>query len=213
MEEKKKSAGSKTAKKEVKKVEKKVVKKTTTKASPKKETVKKVVEEKSALPVEESFGVKFKRFISSYKFLYTAFAVLFVLVLLLAVMVFVKGREATENNSNIVFSIMEKNTRNYLNMDLESLVGKEYTLKVANYRKDKINEDGASYSITITNGTKVELEVVADDSDKNLITDQKETVLEGKFGTTEKEEVVYTFRVKNADKIKKGDTIRIEVAS
>jgi len=194
MEEKKKKETTK--KKEVKKVEKKVVK------------------EKSALPNEEPFIDKFRRFVGSYKFLYTAFAVLLILVILLAIMVFTKSQENAGSKSNIVFSILEENTHNYLDMDLESLVGKEYTLKVTNYRGNKINPDGAHYTITITNDTEVEIEVLKDNKGENLITDGKVSVIEGEtFGATEKEETVYYFRVKNSDKIKAGDKIRIEVAS
>lgn len=190
-----------------KKVEKKEVKKKEVKKPVKKET-------KSALPNEEPFGLRFRRFVSSYKFLYTAFAVLFIIVALLAIMVFVRSREDVGNKSNIVFSILEENTHNYLDMDLESLVGKEYTLKVTNYRGNKINKNGAKYTITVTNETEGEIEILKENQGKNLMTDAKRTVIEGEtLGTEEKEEVVYYFRVTKSDKIKAGDKIRIEVAS
>lgn len=214
MEEKKKKVVKKEVKKEkeVKTTPKKVVKKTTIKPKEKK-VVKNGVEER-ALKDEVTFGMKTREFISSYRFLYTAFGVLLVLVILLAVMVFVKGNEAKENQSNIVFSIMEENTRNYLNLDLQSLVGKEYTLKVTNYRNNKVNKNSSHYSITITNDTDVEIEILKNNEGNNLMTNQKESVIEGEnFGTSEKEEVVYYFRVKNSDKIKEGDSIRIEVES
>ncbi|MBP5678996.1 MAG: hypothetical protein J6X28_04135 [Bacilli bacterium] len=190
-----------------KKVEKKEVKKKEVKKPVKKET-------RSALPNEEPFGLRFRRFVSSYKFLYTAFAVLFIIVALLAIMVFVRSREDVGNKSNIVFSILEENTHNYLDMDLESLVGKEYTLKVTNYRGNKINKNGAKYTITVTNETEGEIEILKENQGKNLMTDAKRTVIEGEtLGTEEKEEVVYYFRVTKSDKIKAGDKIRIEVAS
>lgn len=198
---------------------KKVVKKVTyTKDAKKKETKKEVKKEapkaKSALPQEEPFSIRFKRFVSSYKFLYTAFGVLFVLVLLLAVMVFTKSRENAGNKSNIVFSIIEKDTQSYLDMDLETLVGKEYTLKVTNYRGNKMNTAGATYQIKVTNTTDVEIEVLKNNVGSNLITNQKETIIEGEtFSKTEKQEVVYYFHVKDSTNIKAGDRIRIEVTS
>ena len=72
-------------------------------------TKKKVVEEKTAVPNPEPFSVRFKRFVSSYNFLYVTFGLLLVLVILLGVMVFVKGGENSTGKSNIVFSIMEEN--------------------------------------------------------------------------------------------------------
>ena len=181
-----------------KKVEKKVVK-------------KKV--EKTAVPNDEPFSIKAKRFVGSYKFLYTAFGVLLLLVVILSCLVFTKKNEIDKTKSNIVFSILETNTNNYLDLELEGLVGKEYTLKVTNYRKREVNDKEIHYAITVTNDTDVEIEVVKDDSKENLITDQKYSVIEGDLGKKEKEDTIYTFRVTNSDKLKKGDKIRIEVES
>lgn len=210
---------------EKKKSTKKSVKKETPKkkAAPKKKVeevkpveVKEVIREKDlpTVPEEEPFGIRFKRFISSYKFLYTAFAVLLVLVLILAVMVYTKSREDQKTNSNIVFSIMQEGTRNSLNMDLNSLVGKEYSLKVTNYRANNINSKEIPYSIHIKNDTDVEIEVIKNHKGENLITDQHDTTIEGDpLAADEKEEVIYYFKVTNSDKIKTGDSIQIEVVS
>ena len=206
MEEKKKKVTKKVVKKEPAK--KKVVKK---------EELHKVENYNhvsSALPKEESFGMKFRRFITSYKFLYTAFAVLFIIVIMLALMVFTHKDDEEGVRSNIVFSIIEAETQSYLDMDLETLVGKEYLLKVTNYRGNKMNTTGAHYTIAITNNTNVEIEVLKNNQGENLMTDSNYTVIEGEeFSKEQKQEVVYYFRVKNADNIKAGDKIRIEVAS
>ena len=194
---------------EEKKKTKKVVKKVTPK---KKEEKKEVI--KSVLPKEEPFGIKLRRFFTSYGFLYTAFAALFIIVIMLALMVFTHKDDEQGVRSNIVFSIVDKETQSYLDMDLETLVGKEYMLKVTNYRGNRLNTSGAHYTISITNNTNVEIEVLKNNEGENLITDMNYTVIEGEeFSKTEKEEVIYYFRVKNADKIKAGDKIRIEVAS
>ncbi len=206
-------------KKEKKTTPKKEDKTTPKKADKKKKVVKETVEKrdkeiKSALPNDEPFGIKFKRFVSSYKFLYSAFIVLFIVVIVLACLVFTQSNRVKANRSNIVFSIMDKNTNNYINLELAGLVGQEYTLKVTNFRNNKINKSGAEYTIDVTNDTDVQIEILKDGKGENLMTDQKHTVIEGdKFGTKEKESVVYHFRVTNSDKIKEGDSIRIEVDS
>lgn len=177
-------------------------------------TKKKVVEEKTAVPNPEPFSVRFKRFVSSYNFLYVTFGLLLVLVILLGVMVFVKGGENSTGKSNIVFSIMEENTHNYIDLDLEGLVGKKYILKVTNFRGNKINKNGAKYSLTITNDTGAEIEILKNDEGDNLMTEGDRSVIEGEtFGITEKEEVLYYIRIKNSDVVKEGDKIRIEVES
>jgi hypothetical protein len=201
MEEKKNTKKKETPKKKVVKKEVKV-----------KEEKKEVI--KSVLPKEEPFNIKFRRFITSYGFLYTAFAILFVIVIMLALMVFTHKEDDKGVRSNIVFSIVEKETQSYLDMDLETLVGKEYILKVTNYRGNRLNTKGAHYTIAVTNNTNVEIEVLKNNQGENLITDMNYSVIEGEeLSKTEKEEVIYYFRVKNADKIKAGDKIRIEVAS
>ena len=201
MEEKKNTKKKETPKKKVVKKEVKV-----------KEEKKEVI--KSVLPKEEPFNIKFRRFITSYGFLYTAFAILFVIVIMLALMVFTHKEDDKGVRSNIVFSIVEKETQSYLDMDLETLVGKEYILKVTNYRGNRLNTEGAHYTISVTNNTNVEIEVLKNNQGENLITDMNYSVIEGEeLSKTEKEEVIYYFRVKNAGKIKAGDKIRIEVAS
>ena len=213
MEEKKKNV-AKTTEKGSKKIGSKKTR--GKKEEPKKVVVKeeKVEKELPTLTEEEPFGVRFKRFISSYSFLYSAFAILFVLVIILAIMVFTKSKEAVEENSNIVFSIIEKDTRNTLNLDLESLVGKEYSLKVTNYRSNKVSEEEIPYSIHVTNNTDVEIEITKDKEKDNLMENQKETTIKGEALTSgEKEEVIYYFKVKNSDHIKSGDAIQIEVIS
>lgn len=209
--EEKKNTKKKAVKKET---PKKTIPKKTTKV--KKKVKAESVEEKRipSVPVEEPFGVRFKRFVSSYKFLYTTFGILLALVLILTIMVFTRSREEKQANSNIVFSIMEKNTRNALNMDLESLVGNEYALKVTNYRGNKVNSKEMDYSIKVINHTDVEIEVLKNKEGDNLMTDQKESIIQGDtLAADEREEVIYYFRVKNSDHIKDGDSIQIEVVS
>ena len=195
-------------------MEEKKKKKTTTKSTTKKEVKKVEKEEKNAVPDDEPFSIKFKSFIASYKFLYTAFGILFAIVIILGCMVYVRTGEEPTNKSDIVFSIMESNTQNYLDLDLQTLVGKEYTLKVTNFRNNKINSEETPYKIVITNNSEAEIEILKNDAGQNLMTDQTTTTIEGeKFSTTKEESVVYYFRIKGEDKIKKGDTMRIEVDS
>ena len=195
-------------------MEEKKKKKTTTKSTTKKEVKKVEKEEKNAVPDDEPFSIKFKSFIASYKFLYTAFGILFAIVIILGCMVYVRTGEEPKHKSDIVFSIMESNTQNYLDLDLQTLVGKEYTLKVTNFRNNKINSEETPYKIVITNNSEAEIEILKNDAGQNLMTDQTTTTIEGeKFSTTKEESVVYYFRIKGEDKIKKGDTMRIEVDS
>ena len=196
---------------------KKSVKREGLESKPRKKVTKRVVSktvEKRAVPETKPTKEKVSEFISSYKFLYTTFGILLLIVIILACFVFIKGKEGSTSTSNIVFSILEKNTHNYIDLDLESLVGKEYILKVTNFRKNKVNTKGAKYTITILNDTDVEIEVLKENEGENLITDQKQTVIEGEtFSKTKKESVLYYIKVKNSDGLIKGDKTRIEIES
>lgn len=205
MEEKKKKETTKKETK-IKTVEKKKKKKVV------KEAPAKVKKEKEVSSNEKKGTLS--RIITSYKFLYSTFGILLVLVIVLFVAVTVKENKTEGKYSNIVFSIMESNTHNAIYIDLEELEGNQYDLKVANHRGGRLNEKGASYSITVVNETEAEIEVFNDDDLENLMTDQKETKIEGKsMSTTEEEETIYHFRVKEGSKVKEGDRLRIEVDS
>ena len=184
------------------------------KKSPSKAPEKKTVIEKKPRANSKNIKEKIKKFVTSYKFLYSTFGILLILVIVLFVMVTNKNREEEKTKSDIVFSIMESNTNNAIYVDLEGLVGYQYDLKVTNYRSDRINENGATYTIVVTNDTEAEIEVLNDDNLENLMTDQKQTTITGKtLSATEREETVYHFKVKEGSKVKEGDRIRIEVNS
>ena len=184
---------------------------------PRKKVVKKRVSKEeiaTAVPQNVPLKERLTEFVSSYKFLYTTFGILLVIVIILACFVFLKGNDNNSHKSNIVFSILEKNTKNSIHLDLEGLEGKEYILKVTNFRDDKLNKEGAEYTITITNETDVEIEVLKNNEGENLMTNQKQTVIKGeKLSTTEKDTVLYYIRITNSEGLIKGDQISIEVDS
>ena len=179
-----------------------------------KKPVKKNRREKNAVPNNEPFKEKAKRFLMSYSFLYTMFAFLLVLVIFLFVVATIKENEQKAKQSNIVFSIMEEKTKNYIDLELQTLVGHEYSMKITNHRKGKLNTKGSTYTLTITNNSDAEIIIHQDDNTENLMTDQNQTIIQGvPFSKTKKEETIFYFTVKENSQLKEGDKLHIEVAS
>ena len=185
------------------------------KVEEKKVGVSEEIKEVSTKKKDNTFFEKFKKFISSYAFLYTVFAILLVCVVVLGCMVFVKQREAKKNESNIVVPILEDGNRSSFNIDLNELKSRgEYVLKVTNYRGDKINTESMDYSITIRNETGVKVKVTKDENNDDLIVDPEATIIEGiGFGAEEMESDVYHFVIDGDAKIEKDATISIEIAT
>lgn len=157
----------------------------------------------------------FIEFISSYQFLYSSLAILFIIVVILGIMVFNKGREYRNNHANMVFPILEEKVHNSMNIDLNELKKKKrYLIKVTNYRGSKVNQNELSYSLTIHNDTNVSIEMVKGNDTKNLITDQKSSIIEGiSLKSKEKQEDVFYIRIIDDSKLKKKDKITIEIDS
>lgn len=169
---------------------------------------------KKAVPEAEPFSVKFKKFIASYAFLYSLFAVLLVVVIILAIMLGKKENEQDVNKSDIVFSVLEKNTNNSFNVNLKGLIERKYVLKVSNFRNDTLCEEDIPYKIHIINTSSAEIEILKDGGVDNLMVDQKETIIEAPaLGCAKKTETLYYFKLLNYSKIKDDDVLKIEVIS
>ena len=154
-----------------------------------------------------------KRFINRDNYLYFIFVLLLIIVVVLGILVFNASNKYKKTNGNILISINEKHNNSELDFDLVELSKrKDYTLKLTNYQQDSINQDKYNYSITITNDSDVKIYVWKDYKEKNLMVDQKATIIEGmSFDPLEKEYDIYHFSVINKEKVKKGDKIHLKI--
>lgn len=185
------------------------------KKSSKKNEVNKESINKSLPKKENKLLDKFKKFISSYAFLYSLFFVLLICVLVLGIVVFVKRNESNNKAFNIAVPILEDGNRSAFNIDLAELKNREeYVLKVTNYRGDNINTESLDYSITIRNESGVIIKVTKDDQDDDLMVDPVATIIEGVgFGTDKKEEDIYHFTINDDSKIEKDAVVSVEIAT
>lgn len=156
-----------------------------------------------------------KTFFSSYKFLYSLFGILLVIVLILGILIFNKSREVKKNTANLVFPLLDKGINNSLDIDLYELtLVDDYSFKVSNFRQENVCEKDIEYSITVSNDTNTSIKISLSDSDKNLMKDQKMTKIDGgKLVGNEKNYDIYHVSVLSLDNVKKGDKINIKINS
>ena len=155
-----------------------------------------------------------KKTVSSYSFLYVLFILLLIIVIMLGLMVFSKGKETKNNKANLVIPILADGTHNGMKIDLSSLQGNEYVIKITNYRGRMINKEEINYTITIKNNTTSKIIVTKDDEKANLMVDQESTKIEGvSLNSKKKAEAIYRIKLQDNQQPKKGDMIEIEVAS
>ena len=153
-----------------------------------------------------------KKIFTSYEFLYTTLIVLAILVLFLAITVLGKKRE--KDSANIIIPIMEKSSHSSIGIDLESLKGKEYKIKITNYRDKEVNKEEMVYSLTIKNDTNSSIILTKEDKKENLMIDQRETTLEGlNLEGNKKDSTIYIIKLEEGSKPSKDDKISVEITS
>ena len=155
-----------------------------------------------------------KKIINKDNYLYYVFFVLLIIVIILGILVY-KAKNNTIEKSNMLIPVYEKGQTNELDVNMYELANsKEYSIKIANYKNDKVNEEELEYSITVVNESDAYIKITKDKDTKNLMVDQDSTIIEGmKLGNKEKEYSIYHFSVIDKSKVKKDEKIHIKIVS
>ncbi|MBQ3307254.1 MAG: hypothetical protein IJG68_03560 [Bacilli bacterium] len=157
---------------------------------------------------------KFKKFVTSYSFLYGLFAFLLVLVIILGIVVFIKGKEKKETTANMVIPILTQGSHNSMRINLYSLKDNDYIIKVTNFRGNETNENNVNYSVTLTNDSNSNIEVTKDQEKENLMIDQNATRIENQSLTGKKKETaIYHIHLAEHAKPSEGDYVTVEIVS
>lgn len=159
---------------------------------------------------------QFKEFINSTKTLSVIFILLLGLVVFLTILCINKNKEADNNKfANMVIPVYELNTNYEFSINAKILAETdEYVFKIVNYRKDKLNKEEVSYQIEINNETDSIIKVYKDDNKKDLMDDQKQTIIKGKnLSIKEKENIYYHVKVTKFNKLKNTDKISVKITN
>ena len=113
------------------------------------------------------------------KLLMVVFIMLLILVITLVILCIIKNNEADKNKyANMVIPVYELNTDYEFNINAKTLSEvNEYVFKIVNYKKNEINKEEIPYTIEIKNNTNSIIKVTKDNSNKDLMKNQKSTII------------------------------------
>lgn len=154
--------------------------------------------------------------LNSVKTLTVIFVLLLVLVIFLFVLCVIKYKEAKENEfANMVIPVYELNTDYEFNINAKTLSEvNEYVLKIVNYKKDEINKEEIPYKIEIKNETDSIIKVTKNDSKKDLMKKQKNTIIEeNKLKKDEKENIYYHIKITKSNDLTNKDLIYVKITN
>ena len=156
----------------------------------------------------------FKDLMNSTKTLTVIFLLLLVLVIFLIVLCVVKNNELDKNKfANMVIPVYELNTDYEFNINAKTLSEvNEYVFKITNYKKDEINKEEIPFTIEIKNDTKSVIKVTKNNSEKDLMKSQKQTIIkEEVLKKEEKEDIYYHVKITKNNGLTREDLIYIKI--
>lgn len=154
--------------------------------------------------------------LNSVKTLTIVFILLLVLVIFLFVLCAIKYKESKENEfANMVIPIYEVNTDYEFSINAKVLSEIDnYTFKIVNYKKNKINTEEMSYKIEIKNNTNSIIKVTKNDSNKDLMKEQEESIIdENTLKKDTKDNIYYHVKITKTKDISKDDLIYIKITN
>ena len=158
---------------------------------------------------------KKKQIISSDKILLIVFCGLLVTVIVLLGLVLYKKHEKEANPpANIVIPIYKDFTSYHFSVSALGLSQKDnYIFKITNYRGKKINQNDINYEIKVENSTDSVIKITKNNKEKDLMKDNKNSIIDGKITSNKKVEDSYRITMSSHKKLKDKDFIRIEISN
>ena len=157
-----------------------------------------------------------KEIINSTPFLLTVFLLLLITVIILGCIIHKKDYEKAQAfDSNMVIPLYEIETSFTFGIDakaLSKLDSREYVIKLTNYKGEKVEEEEMTYQVFVENLTDSVISLRKGDSKKNLMTDQKNTLIDEVMeSSSEKEETYIYVHLDSFKKIEDGDFIHVKI--
>lgn len=171
--------------------------------------------DKKKKTIKKSKKKTIKKVLTTEKILLIVFCLLLILVITLFSIILQKHQERIKNPpANMVIPIYKEYTSYHFSISALGLSEKkEYLFKITNYRGKKINSDDINYEIKIENDTNSIIKVTKEKDNNNLITNQKNSIIEGKISSSNKKENIYRVSMDSHEKLTEKDFIRIEISN
>ena len=183
----------------------------------KKETIKKKEVDKNKDIVKnkrDELQTK-ENFFTSIKFLRVVFYLLLLVVLILGVLVYRASlKYKKDTHADIVIPVMKSGDDFAFNINAYQLSkSDEYVFKITNYNNKEINSSKTAYQINVMNSTDSVISIVKNSSERNLMTEQKSTIIKEVIESENKKDVFFHVKMKKNGKLKKKDLIAIKIES
>ena len=157
---------------------------------------------------------KIKEIVTSTKFLKLVFLLLCILIVVLIVLIMQAKSELKKNPPGNITIPVKKDSRDFdFNISAYALAeSNEYLIKITNTRNKVSNKEKVNYKIAIRNENDCVISVTKNKSNKNLITDQKLTIIDNQTLDAEHlDNDYYHVKVISKGKLDKKDLINVKV--
>ena len=182
-------------------------------AEKKKSQTKTKKEVKKNSPKKKQSKKETKR-IDSLMALKIVFCLLLILVIVLSVIVAKKKKEFSDKvSANIVITVVNKEDEAPFSINAKALKKEgQYIFRIANYKSTEINSEDLNYYIDIQNKSNCKISINKYGDKENLMTDQKETTIDGgKVVKNKKDSIYYVVKIISSDKINNKDQINVKI--
>ena len=189
---------------------------TTNKSNVKREVKKPSEEKKNKIEIKDKQEKGLKDKISSLLVLKIIFVLLAVLVIVLGIIVYQRSNDENYSvKANIVIPVVTAGDEFDFSINAAALAqSNTYVFKVTNFKDKTINSIEMPYQVTIENGTDSVIKVTKNGESKDLMLDQKNTVINGEpLGKDKKDYVYYTVKMTSHGNIGSQDIISIKISS
>lgn len=155
-----------------------------------------------------------KKLIASDIILLVVFGLLIALVITLLVKLFEKKEDPRSQFADLVIPIIEKNKTSEISVDLASIKGKSYIIKIHNYKNKLLNSHEINYTIEINNKSKVAIEIFKNANKKDIAKSNNNLVIKNnKLAANKKQEDIYKIVVVDSKDLTSNDLIDIKIVS
>ena len=182
-------------------------------AEKKKETKKVNKKEKEVKKTKET-KKKVTKTDDSLIVLKAIFCILVVLVVFLGIVAIVKKKEHDNRiSANIYVPIVNKEDESAFSVNLRALnQSSEYIIRISNYNSKYVNKKDLKYTIDVQNTTDSKIKLTEYGSNKNLLSDGEQSIIEGgKVAKDKKKDVYYVIKMDTPGTLGKDDYINVKI--
>lgn len=147
--------------------------------------------------------------------------IVFIALLILTIFLGIKAVSAKNEQkehiiADIVIPVLGTDANNEISVDLSNMKKgaiKEYTFKISNSKNGKVNLEEVNYLLEFVENDNVDVEIFKNENTEAIVLDSDSKLKDNKLSAIEKQEDVYTLKIKALKKIKDKELLTIKIVS